>query len=182
MNTETKRIIENLLRSTKREGIENLIKWLEQNDFYTAPASSKLGYHGCYEGGLVKHSLNVYVVFERRVKEFNLEARADEMIIASLCHDLCKVNYYKPNRLKSGALSKDKPYVADNSFPLGHGEKSVSIAQKFIELTEKEALLIRWHMGPYDRSWEDYSDKVAQVCPEINAFHHADMEASRYMD
>ena len=38
----------NLLRSTKRAGIEDVITFLEKTDFYTAPASTK--YHGAYEG------------------------------------------------------------------------------------------------------------------------------------
>ena len=48
----------NLLRSSEREGIEDLIKFLEKSDFYTAPASTR--YHGSYKGGLLEHSLNVY--------------------------------------------------------------------------------------------------------------------------
>jgi len=47
-----------LLRSTKREGIEDLISWLEGTDFYKAPASTR--FHGNYAGGLLEHSLNVY--------------------------------------------------------------------------------------------------------------------------
>ena len=42
-----------LLRSTKREGIENLLNFLEKSDFYTAPASTR--FHGNYEGGLSEH-------------------------------------------------------------------------------------------------------------------------------
>ena len=44
-----------LLRSTKREGIENLLNFLEKSDFYTAPASTR--FHGNYEGGLLEHSM-----------------------------------------------------------------------------------------------------------------------------
>ena len=48
-----------LLRSTNRPGIENLINWLETGtDFYVAPASQM--YHGAFPGGLLSHSLNVY--------------------------------------------------------------------------------------------------------------------------
>ena len=38
--TNKERFIE-LLRSTKREGIEKLIDFLEKTDFFTAPASTK---------------------------------------------------------------------------------------------------------------------------------------------
>ena len=44
-----------LLRTVKREGIEDLINFLEKSDFFKAPASTK--FHGDYEGGLVEHSL-----------------------------------------------------------------------------------------------------------------------------
>lgn len=36
-----------LLRSTKREGIEDLINFIEKTDFFTAPASTR--FHGSYE-------------------------------------------------------------------------------------------------------------------------------------
>lgn len=35
-----KEIFDMVLRDTKRDGIEDLIKYLESTDFYTAPASS----------------------------------------------------------------------------------------------------------------------------------------------
>ena len=44
-----------LLRKTKREGIENLISFIEKTDFFTAPASTR--FHGSFEGGLLEHSL-----------------------------------------------------------------------------------------------------------------------------
>ena len=49
---------EELLLSTKREGVEALLEFIRKSDFYTAPASTK--YHSCHEGGLLEHSLNVY--------------------------------------------------------------------------------------------------------------------------
>ena len=49
---------ENLLLSTKREGVEALLEFVRKSDFYTAPASTR--FHSCHEGGLLEHSLNVY--------------------------------------------------------------------------------------------------------------------------
>ena len=46
----------NLLRSTERDGIEDVIGDLEQWGFFTAPASA--GHHLNVEGGLARHSLN----------------------------------------------------------------------------------------------------------------------------
>ena len=47
-----------LLRTTDREGMYNVIYELEELGFFEAPASSK--YHLCKIGGLMEHSLNVY--------------------------------------------------------------------------------------------------------------------------
>ena len=44
--------------NVKRDGVEDLIHYLENNDFFTAPSSTR--FHGNYEGGLCEHSLNVY--------------------------------------------------------------------------------------------------------------------------
>ena len=40
-----------------RDGLEELLSWLQKSDFFTAPASTK--YHGAYEGGLCEHSLDL---------------------------------------------------------------------------------------------------------------------------
>ena len=41
-------------------------------------------------------------------------------------------------------------YKVEDQFPIGHGEKSVVLAQRFIELTDDEAVAIRWHMASFD--------------------------------
>ncbi len=172
-----------LLRETEREGIEDLIGWMEdETDFFTAPASSKPERHGCHEGGLANHSANVYAVFEQKARQYGLGLTDDEIVIASLLHDLCKANFYTPNTLKNGKISEAKPYAIEDAFPMGHGEKSAYLASKYIPLTNNEALLIRWHMGPFEKEWEFYGDKVKKACPAIVAFHHADHEASTYLD
>ena len=48
------------LISTERPGMRSLINYLvKETDFFTAPASAK--YHSSYCGGLLDHSLNVYM-------------------------------------------------------------------------------------------------------------------------
>lgn len=101
--TNKERFIE-LLRSTKREGIEKLIDFLEKTDFFTAPASTR--FHSSYEGGLLQHSLNVYDclaglgtttvdVQEFQAAGMRLDSIPQEsIIIVALLHDLCKVNFY----------------------------------------------------------------------------------------
>ena len=55
-----------LLKQVKREGIEELIEFIEKTDFFKAPASTR--FHGDYEGGLVEHSMKVYEILVEKVK------------------------------------------------------------------------------------------------------------------
>ena len=55
-----------LLKTVKREGIEELINFLEKSDFFIAPASTR--FHGDHEGGLVEHSLKVYEILKHKVE------------------------------------------------------------------------------------------------------------------
>ena len=87
---------EQLLRSTNREGIENLISFIQKSDFYTAPASTR--FHSCHEGGLLEHSLYVY---DRFVAKFTddlwaekVNVSRDSLIIIALLHDLTKCYFY----------------------------------------------------------------------------------------
>lgn len=54
---EKERFLE-LCDSIHRDGISDLMDWLEKSDFYSAPASTR--FHGNHPGGLLQHSLNVY--------------------------------------------------------------------------------------------------------------------------
>ena len=50
-----------------RRGGDQLLEWLENTDFFTAPASTK--FHCACEYGLVMHSLNVYKVLREKYFE-----------------------------------------------------------------------------------------------------------------
>ncbi|MFC1722838.1 metal-dependent phosphohydrolase [Nanoarchaeota archaeon] len=171
-----------LLRDTKRTGIDDLVEWMIGTDFFEAPASTRLDFHGCHEGGLADHSLNVYEAFTDKVEIYGLDIRDDEATIASICHDFCKIDIYVPNVLKGGQVSVPMPYVKKEDFPFGHGDKSVLVASKHIDMTKNEALMIRWHMGRYDGEWDTYKSKVERICPAVIAFQYADDEASKFMD
>lgn len=108
MLTETKRVenhdrVVALLNSVERDGVSDLLKWLEESDFFTAPASR--AYHGDYVGGLCEHSLNVYDEVKRLLQAYpEVEVSDETVIISALLHDLCKVNFYateKRNRKNS---------------------------------------------------------------------------------
>ena len=138
----------------RREGIEPLLDWLEQSDFFTAPASTR--FHGNYEGGLCEHSLNVY---EQLLKLYELygnkSATRETLAIVALFHDVCKIDFYKKgfrNVKEDGEWKQLECWEIDEKLPLGHGEKSCLLLQQFIRLSVEEMLAIRWHMGGYDNA------------------------------
>lgn len=154
-----------LLRSTDREGVESLIRWLEEeSDFFSAPASSKT--HGAYEGGLLVHSLSVYSILKNFSKNIP-DAREDSIIISALLHDICKANFYVKgvrNVKVPGERRWEEVevYNIEDTFPFGHGEKSVFLAMRHIRLTDEEALAIRWHMSGYDDAARSYAGGLTQ--------------------
>lgn len=144
---------DSLLRSTRKDGIDDLIAWLHGTDFYEAPASTR--FHGAYKKGLIYHSLAVYdcaVKIARvadEVKDFDFTD--NELIIAALLHDICKANtysVYKKNVKIDGVWIEEEAYKFDEKFCFGgHGSKSVYLAQNYIHLTPNEATAINCHMG-----------------------------------
>lgn len=63
-----------------------------------------------------------------------------------------------------------------------HGEKSVYLVMKFMDLTDEEALAIRWHMGAYDDAFRGGSralNEAQDKCALVLALHHADMQATQ---
>lgn len=190
---ETKKTILDLLRKVRRPGIDELISWLEESSFFDMPASTR--FHGNYEGGLAEHSLNVYksLVQLRALyqKQFGSGSMPIEsVIIASLCHDFCKIDYYKKDfrnvkNMETGEWEKKEIYTYSDVWGMGHGECSVFLVQNFIRLTEEEILAIRWHMGPYDSAVKggDRSINTAEgKTPLVALLHMADSWASKFME
>lgn len=141
----------NLLRTVKREGIENLIEFLEKSDFFTAPASTR--FHGNFEGGLAEHSLKVYEILKHKVENNikGIKTEEESIIIIGLLHDICKTNFYKIDYRNAknalGVWEKVPYYTIEDTIPYGHGEKSVMMITEYIKLTPEEKYAIRWHMG-----------------------------------
>jgi len=163
------RFIDICKSNIKRDGLDELLAWLEKSDFYYAPASTK--YHGNYEGGLLEHSLNVYDNLMKVVDTFpihNTTFEKETLTVISLFHDLCKVNFYKKGsrnvKGEDGKWFAKEVYEISEKVPLGHGEKSCILIQQFMKLSVEELLSIRWHMGGFDSASRggDYSMSGAQ--------------------
>ena len=117
---DTKTQIINLLRSTNREGIENVIALLESSDFFTVRCHS----HHKYTGGMADHALETLEI----ARKGSHDIPQDSLIICCLLHDLCDIYGYRQYR--------------------GHGQRSVDLAVKEcgLKLNEDEWNAIRYHM------------------------------------
>lgn len=175
----------NLLRSTNREGIEEIIQFLEKSDFYKAPASTR--FHGSFEGGLLEHSMKVYEILKHKVKNsvLDLNVSDDTLIIIALLHDICKVNFYKVDyrnaKNERGEWEKVPYYTVDDTIPYGHGEKSVMMITEYMKLTVEEKYCIRWHMG-FTEPKEAYNTlgQAFKKFPLALILHEADLEATYF--
>lgn len=138
-----KQTILSRLHSINRPGMSDLIHYLTtESDYFTAPASIKG--HSNYPYGLAIHSHNVVELLIQKNNQFHLGLSLETIYLAGYLHDLCKTNIFRPT-LKLRYNSKNErecyfTYDCLDSFPVGHGEKSVIIAQQFIKLTLDEIL------------------------------------------
>ena len=185
-----------IYENIRRPGADKLLAWLKSTDFFTAPAGAK--HHGAHAGGLVEHSVNVYrrlwqivlVETDRTVPAPDLAESVEETVaILALLHDVCKVGVYhlEPGRWRNpetGKWEDRQEYKFRDPFPLGHGEKSLYLIAKHMDLTKEEALAIRWHMGAYDAAarsdLRDLSAAMAMT-PWVWRLQEADMCAT-YID
>ena len=140
-----------LLSSTQREGMGDMINYLVDEGFFTAPASSR--FHGSYYGGLAKHSLAVYDLLIDYALRLRLDKKASygqmpitikpvNIIIACLLHDICKLGAYKRTK-------KDDGWTNNRDKEKGHAKLSISRIKHYIKLEKLEEMMIHFHMGLY---------------------------------
>ena len=175
----------NLISSINRDGIDNLMNFIEKTDFYTAPASTR--FHGSYEGGLLEHSMKVYEILKHKVEYsiMNIDVSEDTLKIIALLHDICKVNFYKVDYRNAknahGDWERVPYYTVDDTIPYGHGEKSVMMLTEYIKLTSEEKYCIRWHMG-FTEPKEQYGtiSLAYKKYPLALLLHEADLETTYF--
>ena len=182
---------ENALRATGRQGVEEILAFLHNTDFFYAPASST--YHSNYKGGLLDHSIIVFILamkFHRVMVESKPglvnEMPDDAVAISALLHDVCKVCFYVPalkwKKGNDGKWFNYNGYDIEDTFPIGHGEKSVIMLQNIgLDMTPAEMLAIRFHMGFWGGEGNDlkYSHtKALKICPLVLVLQMADFAAS----
>lgn len=189
------KFVETCRRYIGREGLEPLLQYLEQKtDFYTAPSSAS--FHLNEDGGLCRHSLNVFETAQSLYKDIVLPAiesgqspfaqpiSEESLAIAALFHDLCKTKiYHKTERWRKneqGRWESYPGYEIQDEFPFGHGEKTCVIMGWFMRLKQDELLAIRWHMGMFEMTEQGSSTRFAyraamEKSPLVSLLQTADM-------
>lgn len=168
--TKNRERIKELLLSVKREGIDNVLEYLDNNDFYRIPSS--LQRHHNWEGGLAQHCLGVY----DRLTKTGEQLPKDSVVITSLLHDICKARkIYHDDEGKWKERHDNELHIQ------GHGRRSVKLLEKLgLPLTEDERRAIRWHMGGWkigEKSKEEIRDFFASKKSDLWRLHH---NADRY--
>lgn len=152
---------------------ENFPLWLKAHGFFVAPAS--LGHHGNHCGGLFIHSLIVAKELNRYTHSLGLQWQNNNSPwLVGMFHDICKIDDYTFNA-DEGKWEWNKQQIYS-----GHGDKSVIMLQRHLNLNEQEIACIRWHMGSFtdQKEWEYYGRAVERY-PVVLFTHTADMYASR---
>jgi len=186
------------LRSTGRDGVDDCIQELDNLGFFSAPASTR--FHLNYDGGLMEHSMNVCnVALRLRETMISMDASLkpflpeDSVIIASLLHDVCKADIYKPvvkrQKAKDGSWEDVPGFDCDfSNFPMGHGEKSVVVLLlSGLALTNDEMLAIRWHMAAWELAFNSPDARAnlnaaRDVCPLCSLIQTADTLAANLIE
>lgn len=183
------RFLEIFREKVTRKGADKLIEWLESQDMFTAPASTK--YHLCREGGLCEHSIHVYERLRKLMQAEMTEngeltpEQEETAAIVGLLHDVCKVGFYtqemRNKKDENGRWVQVPVYAIDDKCPYGHGEKSVFIVSKFIPLRTEESFAIRFHMAAWQDGEKNNAGRAFEMYKLALLAHLADMEAT-YLD
>lgn len=195
---EVRSVVYASLKKTQREGVVDLLEFMEECGYFDAPASG--ANHSCCDGGLAEHSVHVLHMMEK----FGLAAWGgerlnqvmDSVILCALLHDLGKCGdygktMYVPNLIKDGRptkaepeqkykLSDAKPFKRNPELlPLDHGTRSVKLATLFIDLTEEEEFAIRYHDGLYELANAPIKNHETEL---YMLLHWSDLWSSRVLE
>jgi len=175
--------------------IQGLIKFLEESDFFYAPASTN--YHSAYTGGLCEHSLNVYRTLTKLVEMFSYQIPNLDMnsvLVVGLLHDLSKVNFYE-SYIKNEKIYNEKGLKSDNmgkfdwvakqAFKVkeaknrflckDHETNSMILISRYIPLSMEETIAILNHhggLGDTSTNWD--LSPITDTNPLLCLLHAAD--------
>ena len=181
MNDNRTEIIE-LLRSTHRPGIENVITWLDTEPSFFVASGARI-HHDNVIGGLAYHSLKVYKLakaeWENKAPEFKTKYPLESIIISALLHDVCKKDVYYID-------ADGTPQWNEENHLKGHGLRSVHLLEELgLKLTPDERMAIWWHMREgKEMSQPDYPKEyaIAMQDPFCQLIRQADHKAGKESD
>lgn len=179
--------------------LAGLVNWLEESDFFTAPASTQ--FHCNYKGGLCEHSLNVYhnILALYQIYKDKLPAiDPQSLIIVSLFHDVSKIDFYEmtvvnkkiynPNGTKHDNMGKfdwvaQEAYkvkdAKDRFLAVNHGVNSALLIGRFIPLSLEENVAIMNHMLNADDKAVNYDQSaILNKYPLLTLLHMADFAST----
>jgi len=111
-----------------QENVDKFVNWIKTDTYYlTAPASTR--YHNNFEGGLLKHCINVTNLLIKHNAILGKPFKMSDVVIAGLFHDLGKGHkeYYiktKTGKYKYGPIVKEVQHAVlskealENHFPV----------------------------------------------------------------
>lgn len=181
MSNNRTEIIE-LLRSTNRPGIDNVIAWLDTEPSFYEASGARI-HHDNVKGGLAYHTLKVYHLakadWDSRDAAFKAKYPLESVIISALLHDVCKKDVYYID-------ADGNPTWNEENHRKGHGLRSVHLLEEHgLELTQDERMAIWWHMGAgNEMSQPDYPEEyaIAMQDPFCQLIHNADYVAAKESD
>ena len=161
-----------------RDGIDDMLKWYDDNGFYEAWASTS--FHCNYVGGLAEHTFNVITNALKLADVLGSDVSRESIVLCALVHDAGKCNYYVPNLLKSGKTSGSKPMKINPDLRIkNHAFRSLMIVSKFLELSESERICILCHDGFFENLNREYMLSLDEL---LYIVHSADLYAARFME
>ncbi len=145
-----------LLSEISRPGIDHVINYLNNSDFFSASCHS----HHQFEGGLALHSLGVY----KEIKKINPDIPDESIRIAALLHDLCSSHMRGYNHVGRGH----------------HGLRSVLLIEKLgmkLERIEFKAICnhlhhVNWKKPGHPHNMESQLWYMVNKCDHIDASHY----------
>ena len=193
--------IYSLLKKVEKVSVKKLLKYLDASGFFYRPSAPNK--HHNFPGGLAEHSLGVFRIVEkwnnmspdeRRESElynFNLKDKEvlcdilsekmnyDDMVIAAICHDLCKATRF----FFDGRIIRKHSKESN-----AHSSLSVKRLMEYGIVTpecEEIRLAVLMHMGLYrnpSRSDKEaqYQDKARKSMIAIVVWAADKLDASRY--
>lgn len=127
---DIKESIINRLRETRRDGIEQVIDYMQNNGFFVRGCHR----HHRYKGGLADHAWQTYqLAMKEEADHKRLHPNApllddDSLAISALLHDFCDCHGMRHAK--------------------GHGRRSAMMLKELgFHLTQEEFLAIRFHMS-----------------------------------